>query len=94
MPLTQFAITKAAPGDKPYKLADGFGLHLLVQPGGGELWRFRYRFAGKENMLALGAYPRPRSRKHGASAIRRGSCLKTALIHRGIDGWRRPPLRV
>ena len=57
MPLTQFAITKAAPSDKPYKLADFGGLHLLVLPNGSKLWRFRYRFAGRENMLALGAYP-------------------------------------
>jgi len=55
--LSHFAITKARPKDKPYKLADGNGLYLLVQPGGGKLWRFRYRFAGKENMLAFGVYP-------------------------------------
>jgi integrase len=29
----------------------------LVQKGGGKLWRFRYRFAGRENMLALGSFP-------------------------------------
>src|SRR5438552_5584398 len=57
VPLTQFAIAKAAPSDKPHKLADGGGLHLLIQPGGSKLWRFRYRFAGRENMLALGAFP-------------------------------------
>ena len=57
MPLTQFAIVKAAAKDKPYKLSDGGGLHLLVQPGGSRLWRFRYRFAGRENMMALGAFP-------------------------------------
>ncbi len=57
MPLTQFAIVKAATKDKPYKLSDGDGLHLLVQPGGSKLWRLRYRFAGRENMMALGAFP-------------------------------------
>lgn len=57
MPLTQFAIVKAAPKERPYKLADGGGLHLLVRPGGSKLWRFRYRFAGRENMISLGAFP-------------------------------------
>jgi len=57
MSLSQFAILKARPKEKPYKLSDGEGLHLLVRPGGSKLWRFRYRFAGRENMLALGAFP-------------------------------------
>lgn len=57
MSLTQFAIVNAAAKDKSYKLSDGGGLHLLVQPAGSKLWRFRYRFAGRENMMALGAFP-------------------------------------
>jgi hypothetical protein len=40
-------------GGKRY--ADGGGLSLFVQPNGGKLWRFRYRFGGKANMLSLGA---------------------------------------
>jgi integrase len=28
-----------------------------VSPAGGRLWRFKYRFAGKERRLALGTYP-------------------------------------
>jgi integrase len=57
MLLTQMAILKAAPHDKPYKLADGMGLHLLVNPNGRKLWRLRYRFGGKQNMLGLGSFP-------------------------------------
>jgi integrase len=57
MSLSNFAIAKARANDKPIKLSDGDGLHLLVKPGGAKLWRFRYRFAGRENMLAFGAYP-------------------------------------
>jgi hypothetical protein len=45
------------PKDKQYKLADGGGLHLLVQPNGSKLWRLRYRFNGQENMLAFGMFP-------------------------------------
>ena len=57
MPLSYVAISKASAKDKPYKLTDGGGLHLLVQPNGSKLWRFRYRFGGRENMMALGAFP-------------------------------------
>src|SRR6202030_926144 len=57
MSLSNFAITRARAKDKPIKLSDGDGLHLLVKPGGSKLWRFRYRFADRENMLAFGAYP-------------------------------------
>ena len=55
--LTQFAIQRASPRDKSYKLADGNGLFLLVQPNGKKHWRFRYFFAQKENMLAFGSFP-------------------------------------
>lgn len=47
----------AKPGEAPYKLFDGEGLFLLVQPKGGKLWRLKYRFGAKEKLLALGAYP-------------------------------------
>lgn len=42
---------------KPYKIAVGNGLYLLVTPTGSKLWRWKYRVAGKEKLLALGAYP-------------------------------------
>ncbi len=55
--LTQFVLMNVKPKAKPYKLPDMDGLHLLVKPSGARLWRFRYRFAGKENTLGLGAFP-------------------------------------
>src|SRR5690606_4130629 len=42
---------------EPGKYADGLGLTLLVKPNGSKLWRFRYRFRGKERMIGLGRYP-------------------------------------
>lgn len=57
MPLTDPEIKKAKPSDKPRKLADGGGLFVLVTPAGGKLWRLKYRFVGKEKLLAFGAYP-------------------------------------
>ena len=40
MSLTDTAIKKAKPGDKPVKLSDGKGLDLLVKPVGSKLWRW------------------------------------------------------
>ena len=38
-------------------LSDGGGLHLFVYSSGSKLWRLRYRFHGKANMLSLGSFP-------------------------------------
>jgi len=57
MKLTDMAIKKAKPQEKTYKLADGGGLFLQIEPKGGKLFRYAYRFAGKQKLLALGKYP-------------------------------------
>ncbi len=57
MPLTDTAIKKAKPGDKPVKLSDSKGMYLLVNPAGSKLWRWKYRVLGKEKVMSLGAYP-------------------------------------
>jgi integrase len=57
MPLTDVKVRNAKPQAKPYKLTDGDGLYLLLNPSGGKYWRLKYRFAGKEKLLALGTYP-------------------------------------
>lgn len=57
VPLSDVQVHKAKPQTKDVKHFDGGGLFLLVTPSGGKLWRLKYRFAGKEKMLYLGAYP-------------------------------------
>lgn len=57
MALTAVQVKGAKPADKAYKLYDGGGLILLVQPTGAKYWRYRYSYAGKEKLLALGVYP-------------------------------------
>jgi integrase len=51
------AFRSAKPRQKPFKLSDGGGLYLLVQPNAAKLWRLAYRFDGKQKLLALGPYP-------------------------------------
>lgn len=55
--LTDKTIRAAKPRTRPYRLADGRGLVLVVDPRGGRYWRYRYRIAGKEKQLSLGVYP-------------------------------------
>ena len=57
MPLSHFDIQNAKPEAKPYKLADGGGLFLLIQPNGSKLWRLKYRHLGTERALSFGPYP-------------------------------------
>lgn len=57
MKLTVASIKAAKPADRPYKLGDGAGLHLQVNPNGARWWRYRYRFGGREKMISLGTYP-------------------------------------
>lgn len=57
MPLSDTAIRAAKAKDKPYKLPDEKGLFLLIQPNGSKYWRQKYRYQGKEKMLAHGVYP-------------------------------------
>jgi len=74
MPLTQLTIRGAKSRAKPYKLADGQGMYLHVMPNGSKYWRLKYRYAGKERILALGVYPEMRlSRSLASGALRRAS---------------------
>lgn len=56
-PLTDIQVRNAKPKEKPYKLTDGGGLYLLVNPDGARYWRIDYRINEKRNTLALGKYP-------------------------------------
>src|SRR5688500_16000348 len=55
--LTDAALRALKPQSTRLKVSDGGGLYVLVQPSGGRLWRFDYRFSGKQKTLALGVYP-------------------------------------
>ena len=57
MILTDAKVKNAKQGTKIFRLKDGDGLFLQVEPNGGKYWRLRYFFLGKEKMLSLGKYP-------------------------------------
>ncbi len=57
MALTDTKVRSAKPEEKEYSLVDGDGMSLLVKPNGSKYWRFRFRFGGKQHLMAFGVYP-------------------------------------
>lgn len=57
MALTDTEIRKSRAKVKAHRMSDGGGLYLLVTPPGGKLWRWKYRFEGREKLMAFGSYP-------------------------------------
>lgn len=55
--LTVSQVRAAEPMSRPYKIADGQGLLVHVLPTGRKIWRMRFRYAGKEQVLTFGAFP-------------------------------------
>lgn len=93
MALSDIKVRNEKPGTKQKKLFDGDGLFLLVTPQGGKRWRFKYRFDGKEKLLALGTYPevsladarqrRDEARRQVAAGIDPGQVRKAQKAARG-----------
>jgi hypothetical protein len=62
------------------KLFDDRGLFLIIAPGGGKWWRFKFRFDGKEKSLSLGCYPDV-SLKQARERRERAAINALALVH-------------
>ncbi|KEA53427.1 integrase [Mangrovibacter sp. MFB070] len=57
MALTDIKVRSAKLQEKEYTLVDGDGMFLLIHPNGSKYWRFRFRFGGKQHLMAFGVYP-------------------------------------
>lgn len=57
MALKELQFRHARPADKVTQITDERGLYLEVHPNGSKLWRYKYRYMGKQKRLALGRYP-------------------------------------
>jgi integrase len=78
--LTEVQVRNAKALGKPLRLHDERGLYLQVSPSGGKWWRFKYQYAGKEKLLALGVYPEVRLKE---ARERRDSARQ--LLSKGVD---------
>ena len=79
--LTELEIRNSKPREAKYTLAAGRGLMLLVMPDGSKYWRLRYRFGGKERMIAVGK-PYPETTLKAAAAK---AAEMRALLAEGTD---------
>jgi integrase len=70
----------AKPKEKPWKLFDGAGLYLLIQPTNARLWRLKYRLGGKERVYAIGPYP-----EVGLAQARQMALEARAKVRSGVD---------
>lgn len=82
MPLTDPECRNTAPPtDKArIRLADGGGLYLEITKAGGRYWYWKYRFAGKEKRLSLGAYPDVKLKQ-----VRNKRDSAKGLLQQGVD---------
>ena len=80
MALTDIAIRSAKAKGKPYKLSDSGGLFILIATTGGKLWRYSYRFDGKQKTLALGSYP-----DTGLKEARERHAAARKILAAGVD---------
>ncbi|HEN3663067.1 TPA: integrase arm-type DNA-binding domain-containing protein [Yersinia enterocolitica] len=80
MALTDTKVRSAKPEAKEYSLVDGDGMFLLIHPNGSKYWRFRFRFGGKQHLMAFGVYPETSlaDARHKREAARK-------LVAAGID---------
>lgn len=79
-PLTDIQPRTAKSKDKPYKLTDGGGLYLLINPDGGKYWRMDYRYVSKRKTLAFGIYPHT-----SLAEAREKRMAARKLLDQGID---------
>ena len=94
--LTDTTCKNAKPEAKPYRKADEKGLYLDVRPNGSKYFRLKYRFGGKEKLLALGVYPetslaqarakRDEARKQLAQGVDPGENRKAMKAAQTADG--------
>jgi integrase len=77
--LSALAVKSTVYQDRPFKLFDGGGLFLHIQERG-RYWRLKYRYDGKEKLLALGVDPAV-----GLRDARQARNEARKLLAQGID---------
>lgn len=80
MSLSDALIRQIRPGKVTQRYYDIAGVYLEVTPAGGFLWRYKYQFAGKGQLLALGKYPAV-NLKAAREAALRAKALQTSGIN-------------
>lgn len=95
--LASLGVQNALPKEMPCKFSDGDGLRLLVRPNCSKLLRFRYRFGGKEDMLAFGSFAdislaSARTKRDKQRTLYSPASLQLAFLP--LEPGKIPPIRV
>lgn len=80
MALTDAKIRAARAGKAILKLSDGGGLQLHVLSSGTKVWRYAYRFGGKQKGIGFGSYP-----ETSLAEARRRHLEARQLLADGVD---------
>ncbi|MBV1719435.1 MAG: tyrosine-type recombinase/integrase [Desulfomicrobium sp.] len=80
MPLNIAKIKAAKSLEKTTRMFDEKGLYLEISPKGSKLWRWKYRFAGKEKRLSFGTWP-----EVSLADARAKTLEKRAILAEGFD---------
>lgn len=93
MPLTDAKVRALTPTDRSYRKSDDRGLYIEVFLTGSKLWRYKYRYHGKEKRLALGEYPQVKlaeaRRKRDAARLQLDEGLDPSLERKRVKASRR-----
>ena len=57
MKLNDTKCKNTKPAIKKFKLCDGDGLYLVINPSGTKVWHFYYSYAKKRQTISFGSYP-------------------------------------
>jgi len=79
-PLSDKQIQKAKPLHKKYKLNDGGGLYLIINPKGTKSWKLDYKIDGLRKEVGIGTYP-----VMGLKEAREDALIFKRKISQGID---------
>lgn len=83
--LTDTKLRSLKPRKAVFRIADTNGLCIEMRPAGSKIWRYRYRFAGKANMLTVGEYPavslaEARAERDKARALLKGGANPAQVV--------------
>jgi Arm DNA-binding domain len=78
--LTPTRLNNAKPKESAYKITDGGGLFVLIQPGGSKTWVYQYRIDGRRREVVIGRYP-----EIGVADARDRHAEYRAMVEQGND---------
>lgn len=90
--LTEVALRAIKVSGKIERFYDTLGLYLELSKAGGKLWRWKYRFEGKEKRLSFGPWPEVSLKEAREKRDRARKVLREG-VDPGLENRKRPIVR-